>query len=148
MKRLFALGLSLGLVAALAVPAFAGGPAEKATGSFTYNVAGKYVAFNAHEATDKHPAKGYLFIIPDGVNHYTVAIDTVDVDGEAGTACFSGIISATGKYADRDGKAQAFFAKDGGEPSIDVDFFGASGVGSLSCPNLGRDVLTGNIQVH
>ncbi len=149
MKRLLVLAMSLGLVAAMAVPALAGGAADKATGSFVYKDV-KIVSFNAHEEMDNRPVKGNLWISPNAIDFYTVDIEWADIDPDAGTACFGGTISAEGFYAERDGKTQAFYAKDNGEPGAGEDLFRAYGTNTTTCPpDLDPQmVLTGNLQVH
>jgi len=125
MKRLLTFGLGLGMVAAMALPAVAGGPADKATGSGTWlNHQGteQIVTFNAHEAEGVRPAKGYLYQEAWGGTGrngtFEVAdITFVEVDVDNGFACFAGVITAaTGDfYDDGDiGKTRWTVVVDGG----------------------------------
>jgi hypothetical protein len=118
MKRLLAFGLSLGLVAALAVPAAAGGPGNKATGSGTWlNAQGhsQMVAFNAHEAEGVRPAKGLLYQESYGGTVGTFSVDVQVVAVTAAGACFGGPqIAGTDGFAARNGQWRWTTVIDGG----------------------------------
>lgn len=62
----------------------AGGPAEKATGSFGYYEEGYYFNFNAHEAKDHRPAKGEAWNYTPSGDWYHAMVQCVQVeDNEA-----------------------------------------------------------------
>ncbi|MDP3984215.1 MAG: hypothetical protein Q8Q52_04315 [Acidimicrobiia bacterium] len=122
-RRWLAATVAIGFTWALAIPAWAGGAADKATGSgFWTNSQGInfYAEFNAHEAKDARPAKGSLFQERvDGAGGFIVDVDSVSIIFET-HACFGGITtSAWGTYAFRAGQYRWTTVVDGGEPAID-----------------------------
>lgn len=106
------------LLVALAAPASAGGPADKATGSGNW-INGQNddfsAEFDAHEAVDNRPAKGSLSQQrADGQGGFEVDVDTVNVFADY--ACFGGTtVDAWGIYGDRDGEYRWTLVADGGE---------------------------------
>lgn len=154
------LGLVLGLFLAMAMPAFAGGSADKATGSGDWiNGQGLdfYAEFNAHEGKDGRPAKGSLYQnLDDGTGGFTVEVDAVMVFD--GYACFGGNTdSAWGTYASHLNEYRWTTVVDGGSGLTETgdDYLRGGWVGT-SAPSwcLNGDTASnnawygGNVQIH
>ena len=83
MRRLSATALlALVLVLVLSTVVSAGGPAEKATGSFGYYEEGYYFNFNAHEAMGNRPAKGEAWNYTPSGDWYHAMVQCVEVVGD------------------------------------------------------------------
>jgi hypothetical protein len=117
-KLLSVMAILVLLLALLPTTVFAGGPANKATGSGMWTNGQGYTFtadFNAHEAYNGRPAKGWLVQTRvDGGGSFAVVVDQVDV--HPNYACFGGVTTeATGAYADRLNKYRWTMVIDGGE---------------------------------
>lgn len=158
-KRLLTLVAAVAaMMLAAATVSFAGGPADKATGSGTWinsNGDQNMVDFNAHEAMDNRPAKGEFTQsrVVDGVvtGSFTVDVDTVEVVD--GSACITGeIVAASGIWRERTG-VWTSYVTDGGEPGIGVDKvsgnFDSDRSGALCDSGHTSDAfIGGNVQIH
>ena len=147
--------LVVGMIVALAAPAFAGGPANKATGSGYWTNAANdtfYGEFSAHAAMDGRLAKGYLY--QDRGDGSWFSVDVTEVYVGPNWACFAGnTVDAGGDYAGKVGQNRWTFVYDGGEPGIGVDLFkGSWGATSSACKggtvSTDNDFDGGNVQIH
>jgi hypothetical protein len=154
--------VAVSLLMAMAIPAAAGGPADKATGSVYWeNRTGVefYAEFDAHEGLDGRPAKGYLLQERvDGLGGFTVAVTDVVVGERLGKkfACFGGFTEdAWGVLSFAQGLYRWTIVVDGGEPGVGVD--GIKGNFLLGPPLPGPCIsgsaarwysTGGNVQVH
>lgn len=148
------------LFLAIAVPAVAVGPHDKATGNGSWINGGGldfHAEFNAHAAVGNHEAKGSLYQnLKDGSGGFTVDVDTVIVGD--GHACFGGITdSAWGVYGFREGQYRWTTVVDGGsgEDETGADFLRGGWVGPSAptwCtsgdPANNDSWYLGNVQVH
>jgi len=162
MSRRFPILIAVALLMAIAIPAAAKGPADKATGSGYWETGSEvqyYAEFNAHQGLNGRPAKGYLLQERvDGTGGFTVDVTDVVVGERAGKkfACFGGLTEAWGVLSFGQGLFRWTIVVDGGEPGVGVDGIkgnflapGSELPGPCRRGQAARwDLTGGNIQVH
>ena len=122
MKRTCFLGLALAL---FTLTVYARGPADKVTGEYILD--DRYHRLvSAHEATGKHPQKGFFLSWQDSGAWYEIDFsDTVNTCVNVfadGQARIGGLISDSKEGGGPIGLYFGFYVEDGGEPGSVVDY--------------------------
>ncbi|MEA3336071.1 MAG: hypothetical protein U9R25_09205 [Chloroflexota bacterium] len=156
MKKAFQVAmLAMAIMLVLSTAAFAGGPADKATGTVWRTVYGSQweMSFNAHEAKGNRPEKGYVStyqVDPPGGTPWTIEdVECVLIEGNV--AYFGGDTGLSGDWSWR-----AIKVIDNGEPSVDEMVYVQNMTQSEfdtwcsnpSDPSGTYDVYAGNVKVH
>lgn len=165
---LLVMAMAIALALSMMSTAFAGGSADKATGTveFTNPYGPRAAYFNAHEEKDGRPAKGeFTYAVVESDGSYTPWI-TMDVtcayiDGDTATAWFAGEVTYSIHPSFSPGDGWAVKAVDNGDPATDgPDFLGWSGsqvdsvaaacdlAASSFTPSSAGAMTDGNLKVH
>ena len=141
MKRTCFLGLALAL---FTLTVYARGPADKVTGEYILD--DRYHRLvSAHEATGKHPQKGFFLSWQDSGAWYEIDFsDTVNTCVNVfadGQARIGGLVSDGKEGGGPIGLYFGFYVEDGGEPGSVVDYGFTYRVSTDKWSEVARDAL-------
>lgn len=167
--RFMTTAIAFGLLLAFSIPAFAGGPHDKATGSVEWTarsgaLPGIVTSFDAHdEAPGMHADRGTIttYRPADSVDPFpggTITIDLACVNVDGDEAWMAGVaVQGDGGYASNVGDVYLYWVKDGSTPGAEADKIGGRSYGDLTtaCGVVESggwtgtgDVDSGNLKTH